>query len=284
LVHFLALGGLIFAANAILHPSTGADPHRIEIGRADIDRIRALYAQQWGAAPEAADMPNLVDNYVRSEILFREGASLGLAADDSVLRNRVMQKMEFLLQDSTAVQSPSDAEMERYLEAHAATYRVPEQIAFTQIYFSSSRRGDRAEADARAVLASLGPAPPTELVARGDPFMLPANFAPQSRADLERDFGAEFAAAAFALPVGSWQGPVRSVFGLHLVRVEAHEQSRLPPLSEVRDRVHDDLTAERFRQANDAAYAKIRSRYRVVLSTDALAEPMPAAEASGGAK
>jgi hypothetical protein len=268
LLHFLLLGALIFAANAILHPAAQSDSHRIEIGKADVERIRALYAQQWGAPPDPADMPNLINNYIRSEILFREGESLGLGADDSVLRNRIMQKMEFLLQDTSSVEQPTEAEMRHYLETHAQAYAAPEQVAFTQIYFSPSLRGDRAEPDAHAMLASLGAA--GGAAPHGDPSMLPTDSGPRSRAEIEEDYGPEFAASVFALPVGAWQGPIRSALGLHLVRVESHSAARLPPLAQIRNRVHDDIVAERMRAAADAAYAAIRARYQIVVAPDAL--------------
>jgi len=268
-VHFMALGALIFAIDATLHPPARTDPHRIEIGKADIDRIRALYAQQWGAAPGAADMPNLVENYIRSEVLFREGVTLGLDTDDSVIRNRVMQKMEFLLQDATSIAQPSDAEMAVYLDRHAASYRLPEQVGFTQIYFSPSLRGDRAAEHARRALMLLQADPSKAAGVSGDPLMLPMDPSPRSREDLETDYGADFAARLLTLPTGSWQGPVRSALGLHLVLVDEHLPSRLPSLAEVRDRVHDDLMAERFRDGNDQAYAKLRSRYQIVVTPDA---------------
>ena len=265
LLHFLALGALIFAVNALLHPSQAGDPHRIAIGKADIERVRALYAQQWGAPPADADMPKLVENYLRSEILAREGASLGLMADDAVVRNRLVQKMEFLLQDISAIAQPSEAEMAAWLAAHADRYRVPERLVFRHIYFSPSLRGDRADGDARAMLASLTPAK-TAPDPAGDPFMLAADPEPRSGADIARDFGADFAAALFALPAGSWQGPMRSALGVHLVRIDQRLDARLPPLGEIRDRVHDDMMTERFQTASDAAYARIRAKYTVTVA------------------
>ena len=264
LLHFLALGALIFAVNALLHPPQAGDPHRIAIGKADIERVRALYTQQWRAPPADADIPKLVENYLRSEILAREGRALGLAADDAVVRNWLVQKMEFLLQDTSAIAQPSETEMAAWLTTHADRYQVPERLVFRQIYFSPSLRGDKAEGDARAMLASLTPARTTPYPA-GDPFMLAADPEPRARIDIARDFGADFAAALFALPAGSWQGPVRSALGLHLVRVDQRLAARLPPLAEIRDRVHDDIMAERFQTASDAAYARIRGRYIVTV-------------------
>ncbi|HEX4506663.1 MAG TPA: peptidylprolyl isomerase [Alphaproteobacteria bacterium] len=265
LLQFLALGALIFAANAALHPAPGDDPHRIAIGRADIERVRALYTQQWGVPPADADLPKLVEDYVRSEILAREGQGLGLAADDPVVRNRLLQKMEFLLQDTSAIAQPSDSEMEAWLAAHADRYRLPERLVFRQVYFSQALRGDRAEGDARAMLASLAPGKAAADPA-GDPFMLAADPEPRSAADIAKDFGPAFTAALFALPAGSWQGPVRSALGIHLVRIDQRLAARLPPLGDISGRVHDDMMAERFQASSDAAYARIRAKYRVTVA------------------
>jgi hypothetical protein len=273
-VHFLVLGGLIFAADAVLNPPRKADPHRIEITDADIDRIRALYTRQWGAAPRAEDMPNLIDSYVRSEVLFREGTSLGLATDDSVLRNRVVQKMELMLQGAISVEQPTDAEITAYFQAHADRYRIPEQVAFTQIYFSKSLRGDRAAADAGAALAAIRrgeQSPP------GDPFILGDDPAPKPLDAIAKDYGASFAAALSGLPEGSWQGPIASSFGLHLVRITSRQPAHLPELAEIRDRVHDDLMAERLGAATEDTYARVRAKYQVVVKPAATKPGTPVA-------
>jgi hypothetical protein len=274
LVHFLGLGALIFIANGLLHPAVRNDDRRIEVTRADMDRIRAVYAQQWGGAAGNADMPNLLDNFIRSEILFREGAALGLGTDDSVLRNRIVQKMEFLLQDASAIAQPTEAEMADYLASHAAAYRIPEQITFAHIFFSTSLRADHAEADARAALDKIRSGA-TSAEGIGDPFMLTGDVALQSRDAVATDYGPAFADAVFALPSGRavWQGPIGSAFGFHLVRVTSRQPSHLPDLSENRATIHDAMMGERFQAAFDAAYAKVRAKYQVVVDPDALNPP-----------
>lgn len=54
LVHLLALGALIFGANAVLHRSVRDNDPRITITKTDVDRLRALHSQQWGAEPAPA--------------------------------------------------------------------------------------------------------------------------------------------------------------------------------------------------------------------------------------
>ncbi len=270
LVHFLGLGALIFIANGLLHPAAKNDERRIEVTRADVARIRAVYAQQWGGTAEKADMPNLVDNFIRSEILFREGSALGLGAEDSVLRNRIVQKMEFLLQDASAIVQPTEAEMAAYLAAHAETYRVPEQLTFAHIFFSATLRADHAEADAQATLGKIEAGAAADANA-GDPFMLSGDAAAQSHDAVAKDYGSAFADALFALPAASgWQGPIRSAYGFHLVRIADRQPAHLPAFTEIRGPVHDAMMAERFQAAFDAAYAKVRAKYEVVVDPDAL--------------
>jgi peptidyl-prolyl cis-trans isomerase C len=191
-----------------------------------------------------------------------------------VLRNRIVQKMEFLLQDASAIAQPTEAEMAEYLASHAAAYRIPERITFAHVFFSAGLRADHAEADARAALDQIvgGKA---DAAGAGDPFMLTGDVAPQSRDAVATDYGPAFADALFALPSGSapWQGPIRSAFGFHLVRVTGRQPSRLPELSEIRAAIHDAMMGERFQAAFDAAYAKVRAKYQVVVDPDALNPP-----------
>ncbi|MEK7786198.1 MAG: peptidylprolyl isomerase [Chloroflexota bacterium] len=52
-----------------------------------------------------------------------------------------------------------------------------------------------------------------------------------------------------ALAPGAWSAPIRSSFGLHLVRVTERAPGRVPALGEVRGRVLAELQAERRRGA-----------------------------------
>jgi peptidyl-prolyl cis-trans isomerase SurA len=55
------------------------------------------------------------------------------------------------------------------------------------------------------------------------------------------DLDAEYSRAALGLEDGEISDPVRSSFGLHLIRLESVERSPVDDASEIRDRVHMDL-------------------------------------------
>jgi len=67
------------------------------------------------------------------------------------------------------------------------------------------------------------------------------------------------------LATGSWQGPIASGYGLHLVFINNRTESWLPPLAEIRDSVLYELLAERRQQANTAFYKTLLERYDVIV-------------------
>ena len=267
LVHFLTLGAAIFAVAAFTHAAGPAAGNEIRITAADLARIRTGYAQQWGALPSESEMPSLVDKYVRSEILFREGSELGLADGDSVIRNRIVQKMEFLLQDPSTVLQPTEAEMRAYLSSHAERFGSPERLRAETLYFSDLARSSRAEPDARRALAQLqnGRTPTDE----GDPLMLPSLSVSRSEEDIAKAYGSAFAHAVFALQDDRWHGPIRSATGVHLVRVLGRDRSRIQPLDGVRAQIHDAIMSERLATQNVAAYDRLAKRYEVTFEPEA---------------
>ena len=91
---------------------------------------------------------------------------------------------------------------------------------------------------------------------------------------MKRIFGAEFADALKAMPVGAWQGPLRSGFGVHLVRLSARDEGRVATLDEVRARSRARLRADaRAAEANAAHYKQLRARYTVRIDSAGTAAP-----------
>ena len=192
-----------------------------------------------------------MQSYVREQVLYREALELGLDRNDTIVRRRMLQKMEFLGEAVAADDEPPASELERFFLAAAERYRVPAKATFTHVYFSRDRRGDRAVEDARAALPALrSPANADDPAHLGDPFLLGTVHGAQTRQSLDALFGASFTRAVFESEVGKWQGPVESAYGFHLVRVTERTEPRLPPLAEVRAQVLADWRDARRKDAN----------------------------------
>lgn len=271
LLHFFLLGAVVFGLHAVL--TTGAKPpppknqRLVEITSADIEWLRSNWNKRMWREPTSGELQNLIDSFIREEILYREAVAMGLDQHDSIVRRRLAQKMEFLFKDLAEMAQPTLVELQAYLEDHPERYRFPARVSFTHVYFSPDRRGERAESDARKVLQSLeaGGLEPSEAPLLGDRLMLQTHYSRQATEDAAREFGTAFARRLFELEVGHWDGPVASAYGLHLVFVHDRIESRLPRLEEVREKVETDLLESRRRKVNQAAYDEIRSRYEVLV-------------------
>jgi hypothetical protein len=223
--------------------------------------LRDDFRRRTGRMPSATDEQQLVDAYANDEILVREGMALGLDRGDVVVRRRLIQKMELLLENTEPVPAPSEAELQAYLASHAARYASPARVSFTHVFISIQRAGDRAGSEADALRAQLeAGADPATL---GDPFLRGREFRLHAQGELASIFGAPFAAEVMALPENVWSAPLRSSFGLHLVRVSEKRAGTGPELAAVREQVEREWRAERRASLDRDARARLRARYVV---------------------
>ncbi len=262
LVHFLAIGLGLFLLYALVAPAS-RDDDRIVISAAKVADLARQYQATWNRAPTPAELQGLIDTEVRSKILYREGVALGLDRDDPVIERRVRQKYELMSEEENAGDPPSEAELTAYFAANPEKFRQPAVVSFDQILFEV--KGSEAEIEARldaARKAALAGADPASL---GDPTMLPHREQSLALDLVARDFGEKFAAAIAQAPVGQWGPPIRSDFGIHLVRVSERRQAEPPQLSEVRAEVVREWENDRRFKASEASYARARARYNVVI-------------------
>lgn len=160
---------------------------------------------------------------------------MGLDRDDQIIRNRLAQKMEAVATDLGALMAPpDDARLEAFYEERADLFSLPAAVAFRQVLFIDGAAEDAARIQATLDDLRGGGGVPDDLRSAG---MLPLDWASTPLPAVNNAFGGDFAAALPALPVGEWSGPVRSGFGLHLVRVEAIAPAGPPPFEDVRDYV-----------------------------------------------
>ncbi|MCU0973282.1 MAG: peptidylprolyl isomerase, partial [Burkholderiales bacterium] len=223
------------------------------------DALVREHQARWQRPPTEQELAGLVEAYIRDEILYREGTALGLDRDDPVIRRRVRQKLEVIAEEQQARDAPTDADLAAYLAQHADRFTRPGTISFEQIFLPATATA--AEVEAVRVSAVRG-ADPARL---GQSSMLPPR-AENAPLDLAaRDFGSEFAADIAKLPLNEWQGPVRSGFGLHVVRVTARTPAVVPTLNDVRGAVAREWENERRLESMSESYRKLRSQYEIVI-------------------
>jgi hypothetical protein len=177
LFHFLLIGAAVFALFYQVADPNIDRPNRIVVTADDIDRMSALWMRRWQRPPTPAELEGLIKAHIREEVLYREARALGLEQDDTIVRRRMAQKMEFLFEDLAPLAEPTEEELRVFLEDNAGRFRESARFSFTHVYLSAERRGEQAVQDASILLDDLriqGAA--ADPVAVGDPFMLDHRF------------------------------------------------------------------------------------------------------------
>ncbi|HTW35731.1 MAG TPA: peptidylprolyl isomerase [Rhizomicrobium sp.] len=256
-------GAILFVAGRIYQNETSI--YRIALTQRHIAQLGNDYALQFGSQPDATTLAALVRRDIHDEILFREGLTLKLDQDDEIVRRRVVQKMQFLMQDLNAPPEPTSAQLQAYYDAHASHYITPQRATFTHIYFSSDKGGDAAAiARAKAVLAKLSDRT-TRAPDLGDPFPDLYDFSAYEPEQVYRLFGhTPFSNAVYSVRPGHWTGPIHSGYGWHLLYVDARQGATRPSLSAVRDEVRTDYLQDAQDRANKAAFDTLAQRFTVV--------------------
>lgn len=259
LLHFLLAGVVIFTLNAVRGAPESEGSNRIVITVAQIERLANLWQRTWGRAPSEAELQALVRDHIKEEVYYREALKLGLDVNDTVIRRRLRQKMEFLTTDD-AIATADAATLTTFYEQNAERYRRSPVFDFTQVYFSAA-------SDASQALATLRSGDDVDNL--GETISLPTTMAGADEAGIARTFGSAFYEALNTLEPGVWAGPVVSGFGQHLVRITNKEPAFVPALEDIRAVVENDWLAERSTALRDAAFAMLRAEYDIEIENPA---------------
>jgi hypothetical protein len=144
LLHFLVVGAVLFVVlgRGDHTPSEG----EIMVTKEDIARITAGFASTWQRPPSADELRRAIVDDVREEVLYRAGLDLGLDKNDTIVRRRIRQKMEFFLEGT--VEAPTESDLVGFLSRNPTRFRTEPRIAFRQVFVSSKREDARQEAEA----------------------------------------------------------------------------------------------------------------------------------------
>jgi len=290
LLHFLAAGlGLFVLFGVVNRGEPDADPNVVIVDHDTLltfvqYRIKAFnpgLAEEKLSSLSDDELQNLIDDYVREEVLHREATQLGLGEDDYVIRRRLVQKLEFITEGFAEAGAKVDqAALRRYFDANKADYYVEPFVTFTHVFFETEdrpREEAHAAAEMKLVELNRNGVPFADAPQHGDRFLYHVNYVERTPDYVASHFGVPMAKAIFELEPNDfiWKGPFDSPYGVHLVLLTTNEPGRDPELAELEDRVRVDAQRATIRAETEAAIADIVGSYdvRVVYEREDAAEP-----------
>ncbi len=260
LVHFLIAGLFVFALASWRGAAVDPADRTITIDEDRVSWLAEQFSRTWQRSPNPEEIDQLIRDYVKEEVYYREALRMGLEQDDPIIRRRLRSKMEFLAAAEVEADVPDEATLQAWLAENQGRYAQSARFSFEQVYLGAAN-DPAAQMRAQPVLAQLnkGAAP----AGLGQPLSLPVRLEDADRTAVANDFGDGFATAVAKFRPGRWQGPVESGFGLHLVRVTRVETPKPPKLAEVRQQVENDWRAATLEERQERGYQALLNGYSV---------------------
>jgi hypothetical protein len=265
LLHFLLLGAALFAVFSFLRHENASRKDQIVVSASKIEHLAALFARSWQRPPTPDELDGLIQDFIREEAAYREGLALGLDRDDTIIRRRIRQKLDFIAQDLASQVEATDADLAAYLAAHPDDFRTEARLSFRQVYVNPEQHREGLGTQVHNLVTTLNGDPSIDIRGLGDRIQLESSYTNVSPRDIANLFGTQFASAIVELEPGAWQGPITSGYGVHLVIVDERRDGRLPALDDVRDAVRREWENARRQKMIEQFYGKLLEKYEIVL-------------------
>ncbi len=282
LLLFLAIGALLFGADWFFRQDAAREqPSKIELTVDDVRQLSVAWLAQGRPSPSPAELEGLVEQKVALEIMAREAEAMGLDKGDEVIKRRLAQKMDFLMEGIAQAKEPTEAELRAWFKLNSDRFANPPRLDFHHVYFALDRDGSEKRAESAAKRLSVEPGN-TSLVegVDADPFMFQVVYRDVTPDQVAKEFGPGFADALFRLKPGKWEGPVASGYGSHVVFVDALVPGSTPAYEEIQPTIKTAWLDEQSRDLKRKAFEQLRKRYTVVtppLDDPDLVRPLPVA-------
>ena len=264
IVQFLLLGLIVFLVFKAFFQPRSADTDSIVVSEEALLAFiqnRSQRIDPEGFRKLLTDMPQeeyqeLVNAYIRQEVLYREALKMGLDQNDYVIKNRMIQKMEFLNNEASERAVNLNQELlQQYYEENKEKYFQPAIATFTHVFFNAEKRGDgQAASDAENTLRVLKSRdiPFEQSVAYGDRFYYNTNYVEKDAEYVSSHFGEEVTTAIYKPEeIEGWAGPYKSEYGYHLLLRTRYTEGRYPELEEILTDVRRDASYDRVEELGD---------------------------------
>ena len=255
LLHFIALGALLFAGDHLLAVHAG-DPRTIVVG-ADVDaQAQALFKASRGRDPDAREAAALRQVWLDNEVLYRVGIALQVDKGDPAIRERVIFKALSMIDAGVKLPPLDDTVLRRWFEAHRARYDEPPRFDFEE----ATLVGDASESGARRLAGMLNTGE------TGDAGAGLRVFKGRPRENLLQSYGPAFTQALETAAPRRWQA-LQTREGWRVVRLDRASPGRLAEFPALRAVVQQDWTDATLSEQRSAAVRAMAARY--VIRTEA---------------
>jgi hypothetical protein len=272
IIHFIAIGFVVFVFYSFIKESYVDKDYAIQITKSEVEGMINKWMAQLKRPPSKEEIDIFLEDYVQREILFREAKAMGLDKNDMVVKNRMLQKLDFLTNDLLVTAAPTDTEALKYFNDNLEKYTIPGKIDFIHIFFNLDKRtfddAKQIALDVKKILNKL-PNVTNNYFEKGDLFILPYEFQNLSKDDVSNKFGqSELSEEIFSLEEKNWSGPFVSSYGMHLVYISNKKSSTTLQFEDVKLDIEDELIKIKRREAKKRLISELKKKYVITYTDD----------------
>jgi len=249
LLQFCLLGGLIFGLDIVLHPP-GQDDKTIIVTKALQDSFVRNFSEDGDRTPTPAQLNNMIESWVASEVLYREGKALGMDKGDTMIRDRIAFKLQSLVFDQVKIDKPTEADLRAWFDKTRVQYDEPERVGFLLTPAADEVTARRQLDDIRAQRETVELRDQTRAFLGRPVQSLPATFGD--------DFATQFA----NLAVNEWT-VIQSKDGWHVVRLDVRKPGVPAAYEDVVDNVRRSYLNEETRKRAWSTVQNFKTNYTV---------------------
>lgn len=258
-VLFFLLGFLVFVVYQRATGYVEQSKKRIIVSQTQVAIMEESFTKTWNRPPGEEEMEALIQDFIMDEIFYNEAVAMGLDKTDLTVKRRLRQMMEMMI-DEYATIFPSEDQLRIYLEDNPEKFRREDQITFRQLHFPMEEIEE-----ARQFLQRMQANEKSYSDYGGGLLLLPEYYDNEIKFAIDKAFGSYFASRLFEMNTGTWNGPLESPFGWHLVYIYELKQGEVPNLEEIWDLVEREWTVERKKEIKEEGYLALREQYKIVV-------------------
>jgi len=251
LLHFIVLGAVLFGVDHML-ASREDDPHTIVVDAAVDRHAIQVFKDARGHEPNSDELYALRKVWLDNEVLYREGIALGLDRGDTAIRERVIFKALSMVDAGVKLPTVDEAELRAWFESHRDKYDEPARYDFAEAVVV----GEKSDSTVRAFAQSLNAGTPGEMQADLRVFTA------RPQGNIVESYGADFATALAAAPVGEWQA-LPGKGGMRAIQLKSMRAPKPAVFEDVSGIVLQDWTDSVLAEQRSTAVRALARKYTV---------------------
>ena len=261
LLHFFILGGVLFFVFLVLNPEDKQSSENIRIEASQVEYLSKQFEVKHGRVPHKDELKRLVDDYVNTEIYYREAVKLGLDKNDDVIKKHLRKKLRMMSSDTISLLDVNDTTLQKYIETHPENFTLPSMYRFYQVYIDPKKHQNDLTVYLKEVKEKLD----NNISVISESKLVRDYYSRISKEVVSDIFGKDFYKELESAKFNTWSSVLKSDIGYHFIKLIKRTKSKILPLKDIRSYALNEYSKEKYRKSVAKQFQEMKKRYKIIV-------------------